>query len=192
MTTRPSPPTLGAPIDPANPPPTGVVVVPAVADPSVEWGTRQVSAGLALDLDAAILVDAMTRAHLLHARNALATGQRPDGGGEQKPLGRRALANPDRESPHRDYATGTLADGLRRTAIKSDGQTATSRVLPPTSRTAHVAKERARGVELLTAAGAAGEAALAGARAAVAAMASGRKVIHDDDEVDAGGAGGGR
>lgn len=188
MTREPSPPPTGEPIAPASPPPTGVVVVPAVAEPSVEWGTRQVSAGLALDLDAAILVDAMTRRHLTHTRAALMSGQRPDGGGPQKPLGKRATANPDRESPHRDFASGTLADGLRRTAIKSDGQTATSRVLPPTSRTAHVAKERARGVELLTAAGAAGEAALAGARAAVAAMTSGRKVIHDDDETDAKGA----
>ncbi len=192
MTTRPSPPPTGEPIDPANVPPTGVVVVPAVAEPSVEWGTRQVSAGLALDLDAAILVDAMTRGHLAHTRAALMSGQRPDGGGPQKPLGRRALADPDRASGNRDYKTGELADGIYRTAIESDGQTARARVMPPKSRQAHVAKERSRGVELLTAAGAAGEAAVAGARAAVAAMATGRVVHHDDDEVDAGGAGGGR
>lgn len=192
MTREPSPPPTGEPLTPDNAPESAVVVVPPASEVAAEWGVRSVSAGLALDLDAAILVDAMTRAHLRHTRQAIIDGVRPDGGGPQRPLGKRATADPDRESPHRDFKTGELADGLRRTAIVSDGQTASSRVLPPTSRTAHVAKERARGVELLTAAGAAGEAALAGARAAVAAMATGRVVHHDDDEVAAGGAGGGR
>lgn len=182
-------PKLGPPIDPSNAPETAVVIVPAAAGVSGEWGVRQVSAGLALDLDAAILVDAMTRAHLLHTRAALATGQRPDGGGEQRPLGKRAAADPDRESPHRNFRTGELADGIYRTEIVSDGQTASCRVMPPKSRQAHVAKERARGVNLLTGDGAAGQAAIAGARAAVAAMMSGRAVIHDDAEVDAKNAG---
>ena len=162
-----------------------MVVVPAAAGVTGEWGVRQVSAGLALDLDAAILVDAMTRAHLAHTRAALEAGQRPDGGGEQKPLGKRAAADPDRESPHRNYKTGELADNIYRTEIVSDGQTASCRVIPPKARQAHVAKERARGATLPTGDGAAGQAAIAGARAAVAAMLSGRQVIHDDGETTA-------
>lgn len=166
-----------------------MVVVPAVSGVTGEWGVRSVSAGLALNLDAAILVDAMSRAHLVHTRAALEAGQRADGGGEQKPLGKRAASDPDRESPHRNNKSGELKDNIYRTAIESDGRTASCRVMPPKSRQAHVAKERARGVNLITGDGAAGEAAIAGARAAVAAMMTGRAVIHDDSETTAKGAG---
>lgn len=162
-----------------------MVVVPAVDQAASEWGSRVVSTGFALDLDAAILVDAMTRAHLQHTRSAVIDGVRPDGGGEQRALGPRAAAAPDRQSDHRNFKTGTLADGLRRSPIKSNGQTASSTVLPGLDRQAHVARERKRGVVLITGAGAAGEAAIEGARAAVKAMLSGREVLVDDAEVDA-------
>lgn len=179
-------PRLGRPIDPSAPGPTDEVVVPpsAGAEPDA-WGVRTVSVGMAVDMDPAILVDAMTRAWLGHTRDALMTGQRPDGGGPQKALHGRALANPDRESPHRGYNTGELADGLHRTAITSDGRTASSRGLPPVTRTVYVATEAARGVVLVTGAGAAGEAAAAAARAAAPAMVSGHEVEHDDREVAA-------
>jgi hypothetical protein len=150
-----------------------------------EWGARSVSTGLALDLDAAILVDLMTRAHLAHTRQSIIDGVRPDGGGEQRALGPRAAAAPGRQSDNRNYKTGTLADGLRRTPIKSDGQTASSTVLPGLDRQAHVARERARGVVLITGAGAAGEAAIAGAKAGVEAMLTGRHVELEGGEVDA-------
>lgn len=184
-TRDPRRPKLGAPLPADGSAPTATVVVPASDGPEEEWGCRVVTTGLALDLDAAIVVDAMTRAHLIHTRESILEGERPDGGGPQKPLHARALADPDRQSHHRGYRTGELADHLRRTPIAGDASAASSTVLPPTSRTVYVATERDRGVNLLTGDGAAGEAAIAGARAAIAAIATGREVIHDDGEVEA-------
>ncbi len=115
---------------------TTIEVLPAIDEGgSAEWGVRVVSAGFTVDLDAGHLVDAMTRASLEHHRRAILEGRRPDGGGEQKPLGRKAASDPDRESPHRGYKTGEMADGLRRTPIVSSGGEASSRILPPVSRT---------------------------------------------------------
>lgn len=167
-------------------PPTAIVILLAVDDPAgLEWGTRRVSVGFAVDLDAAHLVDAMTRAFLTHTRDAIMGGQRPDGGGEQKPLSRQALANPDRESPNRGYASGELADGIYRTPIKSDGPTASCTVNPPASRNAYVGKERRRGVLLLTAAGAAGQVAAEAAQATAKAMAEGSRIVTDPAQVEA-------
>lgn len=166
--------------------PTSIVIVPAVDDaPAGEWGSRVVSTGLAVDLDAAILVDAGTRALLQHLRESILTGQRPDGGGPQKPLSARALADPDRESPHRGYASGELADGLRRSAIVSNGTTASSTIRPPKSRSVYVATEAGRGVMLVTGAGEAGRVATEAARAAGVLMAKGREVAVDRRELDA-------
>ena len=157
---------------------TVIPIVPRRDDPppGSGWGLRHVSAGFAVDLGAHHLVDAMTRAHLVHTRAALMAGERPDGGGPQAPLGARASSDPDRESPHRAFNSGELADGLRRTLIKSDGQTASATVYPPTSRTAYVGREQRRGIVLITGAGAAGAAAVAGARQAAEAMTSGRSI----------------
>lgn len=182
-------PKLGPPIDPQSAPDTAVVVVPERDDLEAEWGARCVSTGLAIDMDAAIIVDLMTRAHLAHTREAIIEGDRPDGGGDQRALGPRAASAAGRVSGNRNYKTGELADGLRRTPIESNGQTASSTVLPPKSRQAHVARERARGVVLITGAGAAGQAAVNGAKAAVEAMVTGRQVRVDDGEVEAKGAG---
>lgn len=189
--TSPTPgalPTSGPlPADGSGPPTAIPIVEPADdAPPANGWGRRQVTAGFAIDLDAAHLVDAMTRAALLRIRDALMTGQRPDGGGEQKPLSARAALNPGRLSEHRGFASGELADGLRRTAIESDGRTARAKIFPPTSRTAYVAKEQKRGVVLLTGAGAVGEAAVAAARATAEAMGRGLKIEGDRGETDAG------
>lgn len=166
--------------------PTVVPVIPSVADTGdVEWGTRVVSAGFAVDLDATILVDRMSAAHLRHTREAILTGQRPDGGGEQTPLSARALAAPDRQSDNRGYRSGELADGLRRTAIESNGREASCKVSPPPSRNAYVGKERKQGRELLTLRGAAGAAVEAAAREAVAEMVSGDEVAKNRGEVAA-------
>lgn len=186
MTSNIRPPKLGPKIDPDNAPATAVVVVEPRDDLDVEFGTRTVTAGLALDMDAAVIVAGMAEGWLLHTRKAVTDGVRPDGGGDQKPLGARAANAPDRLSEHRNYRTGELADGLRATAIESKGQTASCRGLPPLSRQAHVVKERARGVDLITLRGAAGKAAVDGARAAVEAMLTGREVIIDAGEKEAG------
>jgi hypothetical protein len=166
--------------------PGAIVLLHEADDPAAtEWGVRQVSAGFALDIDPVPIVDSMSRALLDHIRAALMSGQRPDGGGEQKALGVRAASDPDRESPHRGFNTGILADELRRTPIKSTGDEASSTIYPPTSRTAYVAAEKRRGVVLLTSAGAAGKAAADAAREAVGVILGGDKVIARPAEVTA-------
>lgn len=168
-------------------PPTSVVVLPQVdaGNDGDEWGARIVSAGFAVDLDAAILVDAMSRAHLAHTRTAIMSGQRPDGGGPQKALSERALSDPDRDSPHRGFKSGELADGLRRTAIESNGREASCKVLPPTTRNAYVGGEAKRGVELLTLRGAAGVAVQQAATAVTDQMLEGRALDKQHTEVAA-------
>jgi len=167
-------------------PPTSVVVVPALdTGGDFEWGTRVVSAGFAVDLDAGAIVDRMSEAWLRHTRAAILSGQRPDGGGPQDPLSTRALADPNRQSEHRGYNTGTLADELYRTPIESTGREASCRVLPPRSRNPYISKERKNGRELLTMRGAAGAAVEAAAREAVAEMMSGTEVSKSRGEVAA-------
>lgn len=167
-------------------PPTSVVVVPALDTAGdVEWGTRVVSAGFAVDLDAGAIVDRMSEAWLKHTRGAILAGQRPDGGGPQDELSARALSAPDRQSDNRGYRSGELADGLRRSVIESDGRTASCRVAPPVSRNAYVARERKNGRLLVTLKGAAGAAVEAAAREAVAEMMSGTEVSKSRGEVAA-------
>lgn len=165
----------------------GTTVIPPSSETSTEdgWGTNTVSAGLSLDLDAAILVDHMTRALLTHHREALLAGQRPDGRGPQKPLSQRALDAPGRQSDHRGYRTGVLADGLRRTKIEGDRQNATSRIVPPPNRNVYVATELKNGVSILTLAGKAGEVAREAAGEAVAEITTGRRIRKSKGEVEA-------
>lgn len=167
-------------------PPTSVVVLPKIdTGGDDEWGARVVSAGFAVDLDAAVIVDVMSQAHLVHTRDAIMSGERPDGGGPQKPLSKRALSDPNRESPNRGFHTGVLADGLRRTAIESNGREASCRVLPPTERNAYVGGEQKRGVELLTLRGAAGVAVQKAAAQAIERMMTGREQQKNRGEVAA-------
>ena len=149
-----------------------------------EWGCKIGSVGFAIDLNPAIIADRMRRRSLEHHRDSLLEGVRPDGGGPQKPLGKRALAAPNRQSEHRGYNTGVLADGLKSSKIKVSGNKATCTIVPPTNRNVYVAQERRRGVDLLTLAGKSGEVAREAAREAVAVIAMGGKVPVDDSEVD--------
>jgi hypothetical protein len=168
----------------------GPTVIP-VADatdtgaPSLDWGTRVITAGLAIDLDAAILVEAMADAHLRHTRDSILAGERPDGGGPQDPLRARTLADPDRQSPHRGYKTGTLADEIYRTPIESTGNEASCRILPPRARFAYVGKERKLGRELITVRGAAGEAAAKAAREVAVEMMTGSTIAKNGGETAA-------
>ena len=165
---------------------TNTVIPPSSGgDDEDGWGTNTVSAGLSLDLDAAILVDRMTRALLTHHREAILSGQRPDGKGPQKPLSSQALAAPGRQSDHRGYRTGVLADGLRRTKIEGDRQNATSRIVPPTNRNVYVANELRNGVSILTLAGKAGEVAREAAGEAVAEITTGKRIEKSKTELEA-------
>ena len=132
------------PLIPASPP------QPSGGD---EWGTRVHSVGIDLDLDPAIPVDAMSRAILVHLRQSILSGVRPDGKGAQKALGAKAAALPGRQSPHRGYKTGVLADGLRRLRIKTSGSKASTRIVGPTTRNVYLAMEAKRGVYMITGAG---------------------------------------
>jgi hypothetical protein len=179
-------PKLGAPLRPDSPGDGKVVVVPPSAPaPADEWDFNIASLGLTIDLSAEIVVDAMSRAGLMHIRRSLIEGKRPDGGGAQKALGAKAAAGTGRQSPFRGYKTGHLADHIRRSRIKGDTSKASCRIVPPPDPNVYVAEELKRGVVLLSADGAAGEAMRAAARAVVAAACTGREVIHDDGDVDA-------
>lgn len=164
----------------------GEVIPPSepVAMGPDEWGVSTASVGFAIDLDPAIFIDRMTRAVLAHTRDSLLEGKRPDTGGDQKPLSRQALAV-DRQSEHRGYRTGHLADNIRRTTIKRSGTEASASIAPPQNRNVYVSTERARVINLLTLAGRSGDAARAAAQGAVAEIAEGGKVPVNDREVDA-------
>lgn len=168
-------------------PRTGVVLLPALDDAPAgdEWGFKRMSSGFALDLDPAPMVDAASRAVLTHARTSILEGKRPDTGGPQRPLSRRTLRDPDRQSEHRGYRTGLLADGIRRSNLTSDGQTATATIVGPPERNAFLGKEKAKGVNLLTLSGLSGEAAKAAVAEVVAVVATGRKVEADVSGVGA-------
>lgn len=183
MTSKIKPPKLGEVLQPGD---AGTVTLIEQRDDrdDGEWGATTVSAGLAFDFDAAIIVDGERRGWLKHTRESILTGQKPEGG-EADPLGRRALEAPGRQSENRLFKTGTLADGLYSDDLESDGRTASATCKPPRERTVIVAKERRRGRNIMTTEGAAGAAALEGARLAVEAMLSGRRVIIDRGAVDA-------
>lgn len=103
---------------------------------------------LVIDLDARALVDVARRTILGETSENIREGRRPDGG-PQRPLSRRAAADPKRESPHRGFRTGHMADELRASPIRGDSARAESTVLPPTDRNVFVATEAQRGVKYL-------------------------------------------
>jgi hypothetical protein len=173
------------PIRPGDP--DAVVILPERNDPPPEGGngSRVVCSGLSIALRADVLVDGMSRAVLTHTREAILAGQRPDGGGPQAKLGARAAAIPGRLTPHRGARTGTLADGLKRTAITGSTSSASTRIEPPGERVVYVRKEATLGRELITARGAASEAAERAAASIVADMAAGQGFATDRAEREA-------
>lgn len=162
-------------------------VIPPSTDEGDEdgWGVNTVSAGLELDVDAGAIVDRVRRRLLEHHRESLLTGQRPDGKGPMKPLSQQALNAPNRQSDHRGYRTGVLADGLRATKIEGDRREASCKIQPPTNRNVYVANELKNGVSILTLAGKAGEVAREAAGEAVAEITTGRRLKKNKGEVDA-------
>lgn len=166
------------PIRPGDP--DAVVILPQRNDPPPgDNGSRVVCSGLALALRADVLVDGMSRAVLAHTRDAILSGQRPDGGGPQAKLGARAQALPGRLTPHRGARTGHLADSIRRAEITGSTSSASTRIEPPADRVVYVRSEAKLGRELITARGAAGAAAERAASAIVADMADGLGFAED-------------
>lgn len=136
---------------------------------------------LVVDLDARTLVDVARRAILGATSENIREGRRPDGG-PQRPLSKRTAADPNRESPHRGYRTGHLADDVRATPIKGSSSQAESTVLPPTDRNVFLATEKARGVRYLGIGPAIAAAVEQATAEAVAAMLAGRKVEAEQGE----------
>lgn len=177
-------PKSGAPINPDSPPPNAVVIIKRRKDAATRSGVQITTEGLAIAFDPEYIVDAMSRGLLIHLRDSIIAGERPDGEGEQRGLGPRA-ATAERISDVRNVKTGELVDGLRRTPILREGNTASCMIYPPLSRQAHVAKEARRGVVLITGAGAAGKAAQEAGRRSIAEMMKGRELVSDNTEVEA-------
>lgn len=101
----------------------------------------------AFDLDAGLLVDALSTALLVLYRTAVMEGEKPDGSGKQKELSPKVKSQKDRASQNRGYRTGFFADDIRRGKITGSTTKAASRILPPTNRNVFVASELKRGIE---------------------------------------------
>lgn len=188
MATKINPPKLGPKLNPDDvDPSTGVTLFEPRDDPEDgDGGVRIRTDGLTLDLDPVIIADHVGRAHLLHTRESIMTGQKPDGSGPVKPLKERALNEPNRESDFRGFKSGELADHIKRTPIKVKGDTATFREVPPPSRNAYVGTELKRGYRILTSEGKAGQVAFDAAEEAIAAIMTGRRVERSAAEIEAG------
>lgn len=104
-------------------------------------------------LDAGLLVDALSSALLVHYRQSIMAGERPDGSGAQPPLTEKVAAQRDRRGKVRGFKTGVLADNIRRGKITGSTTKATARILPPTNRNVYIASEAKRGVSFFSVSG---------------------------------------
>lgn len=186
MARKINPPKLGSPLTPGDvDPSTGVTLFEQQDDPEDgDWGARIKTVGLTFDINPALLLDMATRAVLIQTPDAIRAGQKPDGSGPLKKLGKRAASVPNREGG-RGFATGELVDRMKRTATRISKGVARSRIVPPPSRNAYVAAERERGTEMITTKGDAGKAAYEAIKLGIEAIMTGRKVEHDTADVEA-------
>jgi hypothetical protein len=134
-----------------------------------------------IDIDARAIVDVARRTILAETSENIREGRRPDGG-PQRPLSKRAAADPSRESPHRGFKSGHMADELRASPIKGTSAQAESTVLPPTDRNVFIATEAQRGVRYLGIGPAIAAAVDQAVAEAVGAMMEGRKVEAEQGE----------
>lgn len=179
----------GSPLRPGEESPdSGVVLVTPSTREAAEGETAMttsiVSAGFVVDLRADLIVDEITTDLLKHFRKSIMTGQRADGG-PQRPLSKGRQNDPGRESTYRGFATGHLADNLRRTTITGSTAAAKSKILPPTDRNVFFATEAKRGVGYLSVDGVAGEVAQSAAQNAVQFLTTGTRAEEDRREVPA-------
>lgn len=103
---------------------------------------------LAVEIDARILVDGMSRAILAVTSDNIRAGVAPDGS-RQRPLSRVRAAEAGRESEVRGYRTGHFADELRTGRVVGSATQARVDVMPSTDRNVFVATEAARGIRYL-------------------------------------------
>lgn len=134
-----------------------------------------------IDVDARAIVDVARRTILGATSENIRSGRRPDGG-PQRPLSKRAAADPTRESPHRGFKSGHMADELRATPIKGSSSQAESTIAVPTDRNVFIATEAARGVRYLGIGPAIAAAVDQAVAETVSAMMEGRKVEAEQGE----------
>lgn len=108
-------------------------------------------------LDAGLLVDALSTALLVFYRQAIMSGEKPDGSGAQPPLPAKVAEQKGRKSKFRGFKTGQFADNIRRGRITGSTTKASTRILPPTNRNVYIAGEAKRGVSFFSVQGAAAE-----------------------------------
>lgn len=120
---------------------------------------------LAVELDARVLADGMSRAVLAATSDAIRAGLTPDGA-RQRPLSKVRAAEAGRESEVRGYRTGHFADELRTGRVVGTATSARVDVMPPVDRNVFVATEAARGIRYLGV----GPAAMAAAERAAAEL----------------------
>lgn len=130
---------------------------------------------LVIDLDSRAIVDVARRKILELTSENIRQGRRPDGGA-QRPLSKRAAADPDRESPYRGNRTGHMADEMRSSPIKGTSAAAEATIAVPTDRNVFIAQEKKRGIRYLGIGAAIAQAVDEEVAVAVEAMLEGRKV----------------
>ena len=108
---------------------------------------------LVVDLDARGLLDVVATAVLLDHRETVIGGLRPGAGGAQKPIGQRARSRPNRLSDRRGFASGLLADEMRRTKLTGSPTAAETFIAVPPARNAFVGVEATRGIRYLSTGG---------------------------------------
>jgi hypothetical protein len=140
-------------VDPASP--AGAVLFAGTERRGSEAGRdgaltiSLVAKEVGIEIRADALLDVVRVQLLQKFRIDITEGRRPDTGAPQKPLPEAKAEAKGRRSPHRGYATGVFADGLRSPKMTGTTANARSRILPPTTRNVYVATEAKRGVFFL-------------------------------------------
>jgi len=140
-------------VDPASP--AGAVLFAGAERRGSEAGrdgaltVTLVAREVGIEIRADALLDVVRVQLLQKFRIDITEGRRPDTGGPQKPLPESKAEAKGRRSPHRGYASGVFADGLRSPRMTGTTANARARILPPTSRNAFVGGEAKRGVFFL-------------------------------------------
>lgn len=109
------------------------------------------------DLDAGLLVDALTTALLAWYRECIRDGSKPDGSGKQQDLSDKVKRQQGRASQVRGFKSGYFSNTIRRSKITGSTVKAQSRIVPDPRRNVFVAEEAKRGNSYFSVQGSASE-----------------------------------
>ncbi|MCY1055427.1 hypothetical protein [Nannocystis sp. SCPEA4] len=98
------------------------------------------------DLDAGLLVDALSTALLSWYRDSIRAGEKPDGSGRQPELTDRVKRQQGRASQVRGFKSGYFSNTIRRGKVTGSTVKAQTRIVPDPRRNVFVAQEAKRGV----------------------------------------------